>query len=207
MKSLLFLLLTITLTLGVQAQPGKQKQTKGKPEKTVTTTKKEKETKDTKEHNGKGKEQKEREQQVKKHEDVIWDGTKDEGGKGPLPSKNQPAPVRKAFQRDYPNAVNVRWSKYRGDWTATFGNGLFTSTAVYHANGERRDTRTPIPRRDLPGTIDDIFRKNPKMIVEDIIQINLPQQAKDIYRIKTTIDGMKKFRFFGADGKEVTYDY
>src|SRR5688572_11357582 len=76
-----------------------------------------------------------------KHEDVIWDGTSDKDGGGPKPSKNQPAKVRASFSRDYPNAVNVRWSKYRGDWTATFGNGLFTSTAVYHANGQRRDTR------------------------------------------------------------------
>ena len=29
--------------------------------------------------------------------------------KGPIPSKNQPAKVRAAFQRDYPNAGNVSW--------------------------------------------------------------------------------------------------
>lgn len=205
MKSLLLLLWMITVAVSLQAQPDKPKQKKDKHEKTTNTTGKGKEG--TNKIGNSGKEKQEKEQQIKKHEDIIWDGTNDKGKKGPHLSKNQPAPVRKAFQRDYPNAVNVRWSKYRGDWTATFANGLLTSTAVYHANGDLRDTRTPIPRSDLPGTIDDIFRKNPRMTVEDIIRINLPQQVRDIFRIKTTTDGIPKFRFYAADGREITYDY
>jgi len=65
-----------------------------------------------------------------KHEKGIWDGTQDNGGGGPKASKNQPAKVRAAFARDYPAAGSVTWSKYRGDWTATFRNGPFWSTAV-----------------------------------------------------------------------------
>ena len=75
--------------------------------------------------------QKEKEAHEKKqqeeHNKKIWSGTSDKNGKGPIPSKNQPSKVSAAFQRDYPNAANVSWSKYRGDWTASFGNGLYLS--------------------------------------------------------------------------------
>lgn len=143
----------------------------------------------------------------KKHDDVIWEGTKDKDGGGPKPSKNQPAKVRAAFQKDYPNATNVRWSKYRGDWTATFGNGVFTSTAVYHANGDRRDTRTPIQRTQLPKVLDDIFKKRPELQLGNIIKIEVPQAVQDIFRIKTIADGVSKFLFYNGNGQEVEYDY
>ena len=71
-----------------------------------------------------------------KHDKAVLDGTK---GGGSKPSKNQPAKVRQAFASDYPGATNVGWSKYRGDWIATFSNNGITSTAVYHANGQRKD--------------------------------------------------------------------
>ena len=149
-----------------------------------------------------------KENKSRKHEDVIWEGTSDKGGKGPKPSKNQPAKVRAAFQSDYPNATYVTWSKYRGDWTATFRNGAYTSTAVYYANGERRDTRTVVQRREVPNVIlDDILKRNPQTRLEDVIKIELPQQLKDIFRVKTILDGVKKFLFYYADGKEVQYNY
>lgn len=160
---------------------------------------------------GKGKEknkgkseQTDKSSREKSHDNIVWEGT---GGR-PKPSKNQPAKVRAAFWRDYPNASNVRWSKYRGDWTATFGNGLFTSTAVYHANGERRDTRTPIESKQLPGSIwDVILKRKPETKLSDIIKIEVPQAVKDIFRVKTILDGAVKFLFYNSDGKEVKYNY
>ena len=56
--------------------------------------------------------------QHEEHNKKVWAGTSDKNGKAPMASKNQPAKVSAAFQRDYPNAANVSWSKYRGDWTA-----------------------------------------------------------------------------------------
>jgi hypothetical protein len=163
---------------------------------------------------GKGKDKTKNEKSVgkddpnKKHEDVVWEGTSDTNGKGPKPSKNQPAKVRASFQRDYPNAVNVTWSKYRGDWTASFGNGLLRSTAVYHANGDRRDTRTPIPQSQLPNIIfKDIFKGTPTTQLGDIIKIEVPQAIKDIFRVKTTTDGVSRFLFYNSDGVVVSYDY
>jgi hypothetical protein len=142
-----------------------------------------------------------------KHENKIWDGIKDKDGGGPLPSKNQPAKVRAAFKGDYPNAVNVSWTKFRGDWTATFRNGLSWSTAIYHANGERKDTRTAIPKTSLPKKIEDIFKKKPEVKPEDIIKIEIPKSLKDIFRIKISDAGGVRFVFYDSEGEEVQYDY
>jgi len=157
-------------------------------------------------------EQKEKEAKEKKQQDEhnkkIWDGTSDKNGKGPVPSKNQPAKVRAAFQRDYPNAVNVSWSKYRGDWTASFGNGLYRSTAVYHANGERRDTRTPVTRNELPrNVLDGIFKRSPDTRLDDIIKIEVPNAVKDIFRVKDIIGGKPAYFYYNSDGQLVKYNY
>lgn len=142
------------------------------------------------------------------HFKKVWDGTYDRKGDGPKPSKNQPAKVREAFQRDYPNARNVYWTKYRGDWTASFGNGLFRSTAVYHANGDRKDTRTPVTRNELPRIIlDDIFKKRPDSRLEDVIKIEVPNVVKDIFRIKDIIQGKPQYFYYDSEGRVVSYDY
>lgn len=143
-----------------------------------------------------------------KEPDAIWDGTKDHDGGSPKASKNQPAKVRSAFASDYPNATNVTWSKYRGDWTATFNNGIIRSVAVYHANGQRKDTRTVIQKPQVPKIIiDDIFRKRPRSQLGDIVKIEVPEAVKDIFRIKTIEAGTPRFSFYNTDGKEVSYDY
>lgn len=77
-------------------------------------------------------------------------------------SKNQPAKVRTAFESDYPNATNVRWTKSRGDWTATFNNGILRNRmqATYHANGERRDSRYGTRKNnDQSSVFDRIFKR------------------------------------------------
>ena len=157
-------------------------------------------------------EQKEKEAKQKQihteHNKKIWGGTSDKGGKVPVLSKNQPAKVSAAFQSDYPNAGNVSWYKYRGDWTASFGNGLFMSTAVYHANGTRRDTRTPVTRNEMPrNVIDAIFKRNPEARLEDNIRIEVPNAATDIFRIKDIIQGKPTYFYFDSNGQPVKYNY
>jgi hypothetical protein len=149
-----------------------------------------------------------KEKKVKEeHNKKIWEGTFN-GVNGPKPSMNQPARVRAAFQRDYPNGTIVSWSKYRGDWTATFGNGLFMSTALYHANGERRDTRTPITRNEMPrNVLDAIFKRSPGTRVEDIIKIEVPNVVTDIFRIKDIIQGKPVYFYYNSDGQLVKYNY
>jgi len=141
-----------------------------------------------------------------KNVDAIWDGTKDHDGGSPKASKNQPAKVRSAFAKDYPGATNVSWSKYRGDWTASFNNGLVRSVAVYHANGQRKDTRTVVQKNQVPKTIiDGIFKKQPNAQLTDAVKIESPKT--DLYRIKIFGSGGPSFSYFDANGKEVKYDY
>jgi hypothetical protein len=157
-------------------------------------------------------EQKEKEANEKKQQDEhnkkIWAGTSDKGGKAPMPSKNQPAKVRAAFQRDYPGVSNVSWSKYRGDWTASFGNGLYRSTALYHANGERRDTRTPVTRNEIPRNVwESIFKSHPGTSLEEIIKIESPNAPKNIFRIKDILGGNPKYFYYNSDAQLVKYNY
>jgi hypothetical protein len=152
---------------------------------------------------------KEKEDKAKndEHDRKVWDGV-DGGNDCGKSSKNQPAKVRSSFQRDYPYAINVRWTKCRGDWTARFGNGLFLSTAVYHANGDRRDTRTPVTQENIPRRIlDEILKKKPGTKLDDAIKIEVPNAVKEIFRIKDILDGKPRYQFFNSDGIQVEYSY
>ena len=166
-------------------------------------------SKNEKSTNHSNKQQKEKEAKEKdEHNKKVWEGTSDKKGNGPKLSKNQPAQVRAAFQRDYPNASNPSWSKYRGDWTATFRNGLYMSTVVYHANGERKDTRTVVTKNEMPrNVLDSIFKRRPGTWLDDIIKIELPGVAKDIFRIKDLILGNPEYLYYNSDGWLVKYNY
>src|SRR5687768_7656832 len=62
---------------------------------------------------------------AKNHKDGgVWDGVENNASYGKS-SKNQPKKVQAALLRDYPGARNIAWSKYKGDYTATFTNGVF----------------------------------------------------------------------------------
>lgn len=157
----------------------------------------------------KNKQKEKEEKEIKdEHNKKIWDGTYTKKRKGPKSSKNQPAKVREAFQRDYPNASNVSWSKYRGDWTATFENGMNMSTAVYHANGERRDTRTLVTKNDIPGNVlDSILKRRPGPWLQDAIKIQVPNKFNDIYRIKNNPMAEPGYFYYNGKGQLVKYDY
>lgn len=162
-------------------------------------------------NNGKDKlKEKEKEEKLKQdqHDRRIWEGVDGTGDCGKI-SKNQPAKVRQNFQRDYPLAVNVRWTKCRGDWTATFGNGIFLSTAIYHANGDRRDTRTPVNRDNIPRRIlDEIFKRRPADTrIDDAIRIEVPNAVKEIFRIKNILEGKTQYEYYDRDGLRVEYNY
>lgn len=167
---------------------------------------------------GKGKAKTQQAGKVKKsssngdYNQTVWGGTNDgNGGKGPKTSKNQPAKVSAAFQRDYPGATNVTWSKYRGDWTATFGSGLLGSrTAVYHANGERKDTRSVINRSQLPGggsVWDKIFGRDNVTPVDQVVQVERPGILERIFRVGSPVGNTVRYLFYNANGSQVNYDY
>lgn len=118
-------------------------------------------------------------------------------------SKNQPKKVQAALLRDYPGATNVVWNKYKGDYTASFNNGIWRSTSVYHANGERRDTRTVLTRQQLPGTIWDRIFKRDRIAPTQYIQIERPSTAEKIFRI---LSGNSAY-FYDQNGNKVAYSY
>jgi hypothetical protein len=197
-----FLLITgfiFSLTLFAQGKSsGKSNgNNKSKNEKSVTTGKNQQSEQAVKE-------KKEKDNHIKN----VWAGTSGKRDNSTNVSKNQPAKVRAAFQRDYPNARNATWSKYRGDWTATFRNGLVMSTALYHANGERRDTRTTVTKNEVPrNVLDSIFRRRPGTWLQDIIRIDLPNAVNNIFRFKETTLGKTQYFYYNSDGQLVKYDY
>ena len=201
-------MVVVILSLAVSAQGNSGNKGKSKNDPTVGNT----ETHGNSGNKGTSKDKtdkdqlKEKEDKAKsdEHDRQVWDGGNDCGKS----SKNQPAKVRSSFQRDYPYAINVRWTKCRGDWTARFGNGLFLSTAVYHANGDRRDTRTPVTQENIPRRIlDEILKKKPGTKLEDAIKIEVPNTVKEIFRIKDMLDGKPRYQFFNSDGIQVDYSY
>lgn len=201
MKQLFFILAAILVSLSISAQgkSGEKGKDKDKNKKNASVNQNEKKP---------GKQKEKADKEKKEHDSKVWDGTHENETDGPKASKNQPAKVRANFQRDYPNAQNVNWSKYRGDWTATFRNGVYMSTAVYHANGDRRDTRTPIARRDLPGTVlDSILKRRPETRLDDVIKIQVPNVVKDIFRVKDIIQGKPQYLYFNSNGTQVQYVY
>ena len=198
MKHLLILLYVSIFSIAISAQGNSQAKAKAKDKSTTVTSI----------DQGKGKEKDNNDVKDRsEHEKKIWEGTYTKAADGPKLSKNQPAKVRVSFQRDYPNASNVSWSKYRGDWTATFRNGLGMSTAVYHANGDRRDTRTPIIKESIPKKIFDIITKKPEVQMDGVIKIEVPKVLKDIFRIKTVVDGKAQYVYYNDDGLSVQYSY
>jgi leucyl aminopeptidase (aminopeptidase T) len=203
MKRIVILLVAVLLLPGLSKAQGNDKSKDKEKNKTKTNTNTNSKSNGSGNGNADVKVDKSKDKSDKeKHQTAIWGGTTE----GPKPSKNQPAKVRSAFTRDYPNASGVTWSKYKGDWTATFRNGPYWSTAVYHANGDRKDTRTQIPVIQLPGKIEDIFKKKPETKVEDVVKIETPAM-KQIFRLKTILDGKTKYQYVNEAGVEVTYNY
>lgn len=209
MKKALLFAFTILLSAALMAQGNNGNKGKSKDKIPAANTGKDKDKdKDEMGKDNKGKDNKGKDDGSgwDDHDRKVWDGVGDKSCT--LPSKNQPAKVRQAFQRDYPNAINVRWTKCRGDWTATFSGGLFRSTAVYHANGDRRDTRTPVTRDNVPRKIlDVILKREPRNPLDDAIRIEVPNAVREIFRIKSILDGQSRFEFYNADGIRVDYSY
>lgn len=118
--------------------------------------------------------------------------------------KNIPTKVRSSFAGEYPNATNATWTKNRGDWTVVFGNGAWRSTATYHSNGERVDTRTPLTREQAPrSVIDEILRRFPTGETKDIIKIEKPKNP-NLFQIILNEAGKKRTLLLDEKGKLIS---
>ena len=183
MKRLFFLLTILTISMGVIAQGNGHKHGQG---------------------NGKNKDKSHEKVKDKKNKDENEIAYPKEFSKQGKYKNHQPKKVAAALLRDYPNARNVTWSKYKGDYTATFTNGIWRSTAVYHANGERRDTRTPLTKAQLPGTIWDGIFKRDNIVPTKVIQIERPSFTDKIFRVLSTNNTAI---YYDLNGNVVSYNY
>lgn len=117
---------------------------------------------------------------------------------------NLPTKVKSSFAAEYPNAANATWTKNRGDWTVVFGNGVWRSTATYHSNGDRVDTRTPMAREQAPRPVlDEILRRFPKENPKDIIKIEKPKNP-NLFQIIVEQAGKKRTFLLDETGKLVS---
>ncbi len=119
-------------------------------------------------------------------------------------SINIPTQVRNSFNADYPNAVNTVWTKNRGDWTVTFRNNIWNSTATYHSNGERVDTRTRVRKDQTPRPVqDEIYKRFPQTNPKDIFKIEKPKNP-NLFQVVVEQAGKKKTLVFDEKGKLIS---
>ena len=182
MKKLIFFTLFGFLSLAAVAQAGKEKAKEKSKAKTENT--KQPKTKPAKNSNN----------------DEV-NGTQNGNTKTRV---NLPTKVKSSFAAEYPNAANATWTKTKGDWTVVFGNGVWRSTATYHSNGDRVDTRTPMTREQAPRPVlDEILRRFPKENPKDIIKIEKPKNP-NLFQIIVEQAGKKRTLLIDETGKLVS---
>ena len=203
MKQLFFLLTIVTMSMVAVAQGNGKGHGHNKNNGESHGKKKDKEYKNEKENDKEFKSEKEKDKKDKDEDEskIASPNQHVYHGKN---VRHRPKKVTAAFLRDYPAANNVLWSKYKGDYRATFNNGVLRSTAVYHANGERRDTRTPLTRAQLPGTIwEKIFNRD-RITPTKYIQIDRPAIAEKIFKV---LSANNTVHFYDQNGNIVSYNY
>lgn len=147
MKKVLFLaMIGLALTVTANAQNGKGKA----PGKAKENKEWQKERDDDEISRDKVK----KEGREDKNKDVLRQRDNEQKSMDAKNSKNIPAKVREAFNRDYPNATNVTWTKSRGNWTAKFGGILGQNSVTYHANGQRVTNATTSQTTPIRKAID-----------------------------------------------------
>ena len=213
MKQLFFLLTIVTMSMVVVAQGNGKGHGHNKNKGKSHGKEKDKEYKDEKEKHKEYNNEKEDDKEFRNEKEK--DKKDKDGDESEIAFPNQhvhhgnnarhrPKKVTAALLRDYPAANNVSWSKYRGDYKATFNNGVLRSTAVYHANGERRDTRTTLTRAQLPGTIWEKIFKRDRITPTRYIQIERPTFAEKIFKV---FSANNTAHFYDQNGNIISYSY
>jgi hypothetical protein len=129
---------------------------------------------------------------------------KDKGNGNSKVRTNIPTQVRNSFNADYPNASDAVWTKQQGDWTVNFRNYAYRSTATYHSNGERVDTRTSMPSQQAPAPVlGEIQKRFPQANPKDIIKIEKPKNP-NLFQVMINEGGKLKTILFDEKGKLVS---
>lgn len=86
--------------------------------------------------------------------------------------KDVPAPVKDAFNKEYPNSKKTCWGKDSGNYMVAFHNGKAPVSVTYDPSGKRVITEMQTPVEDMPQSIMDYVKKNyPGEIIVEAAQI------------------------------------
>jgi hypothetical protein len=55
--------------------------------------------------------------------------------------------------------------------------------------------------------LDEIFKRRPETSLDDVIKIEVPNAASDIFRVKDIIGGKPNYFYYNSDGQLVKYNY
>jgi hypothetical protein len=77
-------------------------------------------------------------------------------------AQNVPAPVKQAFETNFPNTTVKKWDKEDGDYEANFNTNGKTMSATFDAAGNLKETETGIKISELPAPVADYVKTNYK---------------------------------------------
>jgi len=83
-----------------------------------------------------------------------------------------PGPAKAAFEKAYPGATKIKWSREKQDFEVNF---LFASkemAAVYAGTGVLKETEETIATRDLPPAVQSFVKQHyPKAVIKEAAKI------------------------------------
>ena len=77
-------------------------------------------------------------------------------------TKDVPAPVKAAFQKQYPNVSKVEWEKEDGNYEAEFDINKIENSVLYDSSGKLLETEMEIQLKDLPAGVLEYVQTNYK---------------------------------------------
>lgn len=99
-----------------------------------------------------------------------------------------PETIKSAFQKQHPNAKEVKWEKENGNYEAEFEMGETESSVLYNTDGNLLETEVEITAADLPKKASEYVQahyKDQKM--KEVAKIS---DAKGIVTYEAEIQGM-----------------
>lgn len=87
--------------------------------------------------------------------------------------KAPPAPVKEAFQKQYPD-VKVKWEREDGNYEASFSKNNVKTSAVYDEQGNLQETETAIPQQEFPRAAKEFIAEKKLGSVKEVAKIVQP---------------------------------
>jgi hypothetical protein len=126
-----------------------------------------------------------------------------------------PVPVKKAFSKKFPAAVDVKYEMEKKDYEITFKDEGTEMSAIFDATGAWIETETEIKASDLPAEVSASVKKNfPGFKLSEIVRTETPtmgfsyemdmKKAKEGYEVQFSLKGeiLKKTPLEEENGEE-----